>query len=52
MGGYDPAVIDTEFFADNGWQSLLVLNVDQPAGQDASRPRAERLAFADVARTV
>ena len=52
MGGYDAAGTDTEFFADNGWQSLLVLNVDQPAGQDASRPRAERLAFADVARTV
>jgi len=52
MGGYDAAGIDTEFFADNGWQSLLVLNVGQPAVEDATRPRAERLAFADVARTV
>ena len=52
MGGYDAAGIDTELFADNGWQSLLVLNVGQPAGQDASRPCAARLAFADVARTV
>jgi len=52
MGGYDAAGIDAEFFADNGWQSLLVLNVGQPALADATRPRAERLTFADVARTV
>ncbi|CAN5275768.1 malonic semialdehyde reductase [soil metagenome] len=52
MGGYDAAGIDAEFFAENGWQSLLVLNVGQPAAVDATRPRAERLTFADVARTV
>jgi len=52
MGGYDAGGIDAEFFAENGWQSLLVLNVGQPAAADASRPRAERLAFTDVARTV
>ena len=52
MGGYDAAGIDAEFFAENGWQSLLVVNVGQPAAVDATRPRAERLTFADVARTV
>jgi 3-hydroxypropanoate dehydrogenase len=52
MGGYDAAGIDTEFFAENAWQSLLVLNVGQPAVADATRPRALRLAYTDVARTV
>ncbi|MGV8976979.1 MAG: malonic semialdehyde reductase [Cellulomonas sp.] len=52
MGGFDAAGIDTEFFADNGWRSLLVLNVGQPALAGSARPRARRLAYADVARTV
>ncbi|HZL01804.1 MAG TPA: malonic semialdehyde reductase [Cellulomonas sp.] len=52
MGGYDAAGIDTEFFTENGWQSLLVLNVGQPAVADATRPRGLRLTYTDVARTV
>jgi 3-hydroxypropanoate dehydrogenase len=52
MSGFDTAGVDAEFFADSGWRSLLVLNVGQPATENATRPRGLRLAFTDVARTV
>lgn len=32
MGGFDPAGIDKEFFADSGWHSILVVNIGHPAG--------------------
>ncbi|QTE29906.1 malonic semialdehyde reductase [Pengzhenrongella sicca] len=49
MGGMDAAGIDAEFFAENGWKSLLVINVGTPSGPDAARPRAPRLEFGQVA---
>ena len=52
MGGFDAVGVDAELFADNGWQSLLVLDVGQPAAENATRPRAPRLEYAAVARTV
>jgi len=52
MGGMDAAGIDAEFFDANRWTSLLVLNVGQPSGPDAARPRAPRLEFSDVATLV
>ncbi|MGV8965693.1 MAG: malonic semialdehyde reductase [Cellulomonas sp.] len=51
MGGMDAAAIDTEFFAENGWKALLVINVGTPAGPESVRPRAPRLEFDQVART-
>ena len=52
IGGFDAAGIDADLFTDSAWQSLLVLNVGQPAAQDATRPRAPRLAYSDIARSV
>jgi len=52
MGGMDAAGVDAEFFADNGWRTLMVLNVGTPAGPESSRPRAPRLEFDQVAAVV
>ena len=52
MGGFDAHGVDAEFFADNGWTSLLVINVGQPAAENATRPRAPRLDYDDIARTI
>lgn len=50
MTGFDPAGVNAEFFADNGWKSLVVLNVGRPADTaDAVRPRASRLDFSEIA---
>jgi 3-hydroxypropanoate dehydrogenase len=35
MGGFDPAGIDKEFFADGDWTSILVVNIGHPAGPPA-----------------
>jgi 3-hydroxypropanoate dehydrogenase len=32
MGGFDAAGIDKEFFPDNDWHSVLVVNIGHPAG--------------------
>ncbi|MBO9554209.1 malonic semialdehyde reductase [Cellulomonas sp.] len=52
MGGMDAAGIDAEFFAENGWQSLFVVNVGHREGAGTHHPRAPRHTFADVAQTV
>jgi len=52
MGGMDAAAIDAEFFAENGWKSLLVINVGTPAGPASIRPRAPRLEFAQASSSV
>ncbi|GAA2719740.1 malonic semialdehyde reductase [Cellulomonas aerilata] len=52
MGGMDAAGIDAEFFAGNGWKSLMVLNLGTPAGPESARPRAPRLEFDQVSATV
>ena len=52
MSGMDAAGVDAEFFADNGWRSLMVLNVGTPAGPEAVRPRAPRLELEQVSAVV
>lgn len=48
MGGLDTAGVDAEFHAENGWKTLLVINVGHaPNAEDehAQRPRTGRLEF-------
>ena len=52
MGGMDAEGIDAEFFAENGWKSLLVVNVGHLAGASTPRPRGERLAYEQATLTV
>jgi 3-hydroxypropanoate dehydrogenase len=52
MGGMDAAGIDAEFFGESGWNSLLVINVGQPSGPEAARPRAPRLDYGQASLTV
>lgn len=52
MGGMDAAGIDAEFFAANGWQSLLVVNVGHAAEGGTPYPRAARLSYEQVSQTV
>ena len=52
MGGMDTQGIDEEFFADNGWKSILVVNVGHVEGAGTHRPRAERLAYPQASLTV
>ncbi|MFD6446779.1 malonic semialdehyde reductase [Promicromonospora sp. NPDC060204] len=49
-GIYDQ--IDAEFFAENGWKGLLVVNVSAADGADTTRPRAPRLSFDDAAQVI
>lgn len=51
MGGFDAAGIDAEFFGENGWKSLVVINVGTPAEEGASYPRQTRLRFDEVSFT-
>ncbi len=52
MTGFDAAGLDAEFFADSGWQSLVVLNVGYPATEGASHPRQGRLTFAQASAII
>jgi len=52
MGGMDTQGIDEEFFAENGWQSLLVVNVGHREGAGTHHPRAPRHTYADASQTV
>lgn len=52
MGGMDAAGIDAEFFADNGWQSLLVVNVGHADGAGTPHPRAARLTYVQACQTL
>jgi 3-hydroxypropanoate dehydrogenase len=49
MGGFDADGLDKEFFADNGWRSVLVVNIGRP-GPDAWFPRLPRLDYDDVVK--
>ena len=49
MNGMDFDAVDAEFFAENGWRSLMVVNVGHAEGSGTSLPRLPRLDFADAA---
>ncbi|WP_147918314.1 malonic semialdehyde reductase [Ruania zhangjianzhongii] len=49
MNGMDFDAVDAEFFAENGWQSLMVVNVGYTEGSGTALPRLPRLEFADAA---
>ncbi|MFJ8586305.1 malonic semialdehyde reductase [Streptomyces sp. NPDC093595] len=51
MSGFDADAVTAEFFPDGHHRALVVANVGRPA-PDAFRPRAPRLAFEEVFRTV
>jgi len=52
MGGMDAQGIDDEFFAENGWKSLMVINVGHVEGEGTHRPRGERLSYDQASLTV
>ncbi len=52
MTGMDAGAIDADLFAGTPWRTLSVLNVGWPDGTGTERPRAPRLAWDEVARTV
>ncbi|GIG30035.1 malonic semialdehyde reductase [Cellulomonas marina] len=52
MGGMDAAGIDAEFFAESGWRTVLVLLVGHAQGEGTHHPRAPRLTWEQVSRTV
>lgn len=52
MGGMEAQAIDDEFFAENGWKSLMVINVGHVEGEGTHRPRGERLSYAQASLTV
>ena len=49
MNGMDFDAVDAEFFAESGWQSLMVVNVAHAEGSGTPLPRLPRLEFADAA---
>jgi 3-hydroxypropanoate dehydrogenase len=51
MGGFDPAAVDQEFFADGRWRSILLVNIGYPA-EDAFRERLPRPTFEQAVRMV
>lgn len=51
MTGYDPAALNTEFFADGQHSVLAVLNIGKP-GQEAWMDRLPRLDYDEVVTTV
>ncbi|MDT0166127.1 malonic semialdehyde reductase [Actinotalea sp. AC32] len=52
MSGLDAPGVDADLLAGTAWRTLMVVNVGWPAAEPAHHPRADRLALADVARTV
>jgi 3-hydroxypropanoate dehydrogenase len=48
MGGFDRAGLDKEFFGDNDWHSILVVNIGHPAGA----PEYDRLPRLDHEQTL
>ncbi|SCL36456.1 3-hydroxypropanoate dehydrogenase [Micromonospora nigra] len=49
MAGFDTTGVDTEFFTDTGWKSLLLVNIGHP-GPDAWKPRLPRLDHDQIVR--
>jgi 3-hydroxypropanoate dehydrogenase len=49
MGGFDADAVDAEFFADNKWHAVLVVNIGHP-GEGAWFDRLPRLDEAEVVR--
>jgi 3-hydroxypropanoate dehydrogenase len=51
MTGFDAAGVDKEFFADNKWKSLVVINIGKP-GENPWFDRLPRLDYEEVVETV
>lgn len=51
MTGFDGAGVDSEFFADSPWKSLVVVNVGKP-GENAWQERLPRLGYDEVVAEV
>ena len=51
MTGFDAAGVDREFFGENNWRSLVVVNVGKP-GENPWFDRLPRLAFEQVVETL
>ena len=49
MDGMDADAVDAEFFTENGWRSLMVVNVGRAEGSGTPLPRLPRLEFDDAA---
>ncbi|MCU1475468.1 MAG: malonic semialdehyde reductase [Subtercola sp.] len=49
MLGYNKDAVDTEFFGDSPWRTILVVNIGHP-GEGAFRDRLPRLDHSDVVR--
>lgn len=52
MNGMDADGIDAEFFGENGWRSLMVINVGVAEGTGTPYPRLPRLGYTDTVATV
>lgn len=52
MGIADTAGLDADLLAGTAWRSLFLINLGQPAEQDASYPRADRLAPSEVSKAL
>ena len=52
MGGFDPAGVDAEFLAENGWKSQLLVNVGHRQGAGTPHARAARLSYDEGNLTV
>ncbi|WP_029252223.1 malonic semialdehyde reductase [Paraoerskovia marina] len=52
MNGMDFAGVDAEFFSENGWRSLLVVNVAVADGPGTPHPRTPRLDAAQAISTI
>ena len=52
MAGLDFPSVDAEFFSENGWKSLFVVNVGNVEGTGTPRARGERLSYGQVATSI
>jgi len=51
MTGFDAEAVDSEFFTESGYKSLVVINIGHP-GENAWFPRNPRLEYTQVVRSV
>ncbi len=51
MSGFNPELVNREFFANSTWRANFLVNLGYPDGS-AGRPRAARVPFEDAVRIV